>query len=141
MQFDHVGVPTEDKHALEMFVAATRVWVTDPFVDPHKIECRKVLFRRNNRGFEVRGADVPVFDLPSQCGHGEVGISRADINDVALQPVRHLDDHPGHLRGIQGKLFERRAGVVDAPHACSDERCRNPVCFLSIKGLEYGFTG
>jgi hypothetical protein len=36
--FDHVGVPTEEKQPGEMYVAATKVWVTDPARHPHKIE-------------------------------------------------------------------------------------------------------
>jgi hypothetical protein len=37
-QFDHVGVVTEDKQPGEMWVEATRVWVTDPLAHPYKIE-------------------------------------------------------------------------------------------------------
>ena len=36
--FDHVGVPTEERQAGEMYVEATRVWVTDPARHPHRIE-------------------------------------------------------------------------------------------------------
>jgi hypothetical protein len=36
--FDHVGVPTEERQAGEMWVEATRVWVTDPARHPHRIE-------------------------------------------------------------------------------------------------------
>jgi hypothetical protein len=37
-QFDHVGLPTEEKQRVEMYVATTKVWVTDPLVHPHKVE-------------------------------------------------------------------------------------------------------
>jgi hypothetical protein len=38
MEFSHVGLITEQKQPGEVFVAATRVWITD-FVDhPYKIE-------------------------------------------------------------------------------------------------------
>lgn len=36
--FDHVGIPTEEKQPGEMYVAATKVWVTDPARHPHRIE-------------------------------------------------------------------------------------------------------
>jgi hypothetical protein len=54
--FDHVGIPTADKHSGEMFVAATKVWVTDPAGHPHHIE-----FLRFEHDSPVHG---PVRDLP-----------------------------------------------------------------------------
>jgi hypothetical protein len=38
MEFDHIGMVTTEKKADEMFVAATRVWVTDFQKHPHHIE-------------------------------------------------------------------------------------------------------
>jgi hypothetical protein len=49
--FDHVGVPTEDKQHNEMYVPATKVWVTDPAQHPHKIE-----FLRFEPDSPVKGA-------------------------------------------------------------------------------------
>jgi hypothetical protein len=37
-EFDHIGVPTDEVQPGEMYVAATKVWVTDPEQNPHKIE-------------------------------------------------------------------------------------------------------
>ncbi len=37
-EFDHVGVPSEEKRPNEMWVPETRVWVTDPLQDPHRVE-------------------------------------------------------------------------------------------------------
>ena len=54
--FDHVGVPTEEKQVNEMYVPATKVWVTDPARHPHKIE-----FLRFEPDSPVTG---PVRDLP-----------------------------------------------------------------------------
>lgn len=54
--FDHVGVPTEDQQTQEMYVPATKVWVTDPARHPHKIE-----FLRFEPDSPVKG---PVRDLP-----------------------------------------------------------------------------
>jgi hypothetical protein len=55
-QFDHVGVPTKEKQPNEMYVPATRVWVTDPAVHPHRIE-----FLRFEPDSPVEG---PVRNLP-----------------------------------------------------------------------------
>ncbi len=38
MQFDHIGIVTNEKHDDEIFVAATKVWVTDFRVHPFRIE-------------------------------------------------------------------------------------------------------
>ncbi len=38
MEFDHVGLVTEDKKAGENFVEATRVWVTSPKEHPFNVE-------------------------------------------------------------------------------------------------------
>ena len=54
--FDHVGVPTHEKQPEEMYVEATRVWVTDPMRHPHRIE-----YLRFDSDSPVKG---PVRDLP-----------------------------------------------------------------------------
>ena len=38
MQFDHVGIPTQQKKPDETFVAATRVWITDAHAHPFRVE-------------------------------------------------------------------------------------------------------
>lgn len=38
MQFDHIGLITEDKKENEDYVAATKVWVTNPNDHPFKVE-------------------------------------------------------------------------------------------------------
>ncbi len=54
--FDHVGVPSTEKRPSEMWVSETRVWVTDPVEDPHRIE-----WLRFEPDSPVHG---PVRDLP-----------------------------------------------------------------------------
>jgi hypothetical protein len=54
--FDHVGIPTADKQPGEMYVEATKVWVTDPARHPHRIE-----FLRFEPDSPVEG---PVRELP-----------------------------------------------------------------------------
>lgn len=36
--FAHVGLPTDDKQPGEVYVEATKVWVTDPDDHPYKVE-------------------------------------------------------------------------------------------------------
>jgi hypothetical protein len=55
-KFDHVGIPTEEKHAEEMYVEATKVWVTNPNRHPNSIE-----FLRFEPDSPVTG---PVRNLP-----------------------------------------------------------------------------
>ena len=38
MKFDHIGMITEEKKEGESYVAATKVWVTNPHEHPYKIE-------------------------------------------------------------------------------------------------------
>jgi hypothetical protein len=38
MQFDHVGVPTAEQKPGAVYVAATRVWVTDAHQHPFQVE-------------------------------------------------------------------------------------------------------
>ena len=37
-QLDHYGMPTDEKHENEVWVEATRVWVTSPDESPKRIE-------------------------------------------------------------------------------------------------------
>lgn len=56
MQFDHIGIVTDEKHDDEIYVAATKVWVTDFRVHPFRIE-----WLRFEPDSPVTG---PVRDLP-----------------------------------------------------------------------------
>lgn len=55
-EFDHVGLPTDDKQPDEMYVSETKVWVTDPAAHPYKVE-----YLRYEPDSPVTG---PVRDLP-----------------------------------------------------------------------------
>ena len=37
-EFHHVGMPTDDKQPGEVYVPATKVWVTDPTMHPYRVE-------------------------------------------------------------------------------------------------------
>lgn len=55
-EFDHMGLPTDEKQSGEMYVEETKVWVTDPAAHPYKVE-----FLRFEPDTPVKG---PVRDLP-----------------------------------------------------------------------------
>lgn len=37
-EFDHIGIPTSERHPGEKYVEETKVWITDPAAHPQKIE-------------------------------------------------------------------------------------------------------
>ena len=55
-EFDHIGVIIDEKQPEEMYVPATKVWVTNPATHPYKIE-----YLRYEPDSPVTG---PVRDLP-----------------------------------------------------------------------------
>jgi hypothetical protein len=55
-EFDHVGLPTDEKQPGELYVPETKVWVTDPKVHPYRVE-----FLRFEPDSPVKG---PVRNLP-----------------------------------------------------------------------------
>lgn len=72
--FDHVGVPTAEKQPREMWVEATRVWVTDPAGHPNRIE-----YLRFEPDSPVTG---PLRDLPHmafQVDNLEAAIEGAEV--------------------------------------------------------------
>ena len=82
--FDHVGVPTEEKQPEEMYVPQTKVWVTDPAKNPHRIE-----YLRFEPDSPVSG---PVRELPHfafQVENLEAAIKGAEI---VLGPFQATDN-------------------------------------------------
>ena len=55
-EFDHVGLPTDERQPGEMYVPETKVWVTDPKAHPYRVE-----FLRFEPDSPVKS---PVRDLP-----------------------------------------------------------------------------
>ena len=55
-QFHHVGLPTDESHPGEVYVAETKVWVTDPRQHPYRVEYLRFAADSPARG--------PVRDLP-----------------------------------------------------------------------------
>ena len=81
--FDHVGIPTSDPHEGEMYVAATKVWVTDPARHPHRIE-----FLRFEPDSPVQG---PVRDLPHVAFRVPQLEPELDGTEILLGPFQATD--------------------------------------------------
>lgn len=69
-EFHHIGLPTDVSQPGEVYVADTKVWVTDPRVHPYKVE-----FLRFEPDSPVKG---PLRDLPHVA-------FRVDDMDAALR--------------------------------------------------------
>ena len=81
--FDHVGVPTTDRQSGEMYVEATRVWVTDPAQHPNRIE-----YLRFEPDSPVHG---PVRDLPHMAFRVEKLEPELEGAEVLLGPFHATD--------------------------------------------------
>ncbi|NWG13603.1 MAG: hypothetical protein HXY20_08725 [Acidobacteria bacterium] len=82
--FDHVGVPTEMKQPDEMWVEATRVWVTDPARNPHRIE-----YLRFEPGSPVTG---PVRDMPHMAFRVDRLEPEIEGAEILLGPFNATDE-------------------------------------------------
>jgi hypothetical protein len=82
--FDHVGIPTTDKQVGEMYVEATRVWVTDPMRHPYRIE-----FLRFESDSPVHG---PVRDLPHIAFRVDCLEPEMEGADILLGPFHATDN-------------------------------------------------
>ena len=81
--FDHVGVPTEDRQPGEMYVEATKVWVTDPAGHPNRIE-----YLRFEPDSPVHG---PVRDLPHVAFRVDSLTAELEGGDILLGPFQATD--------------------------------------------------
>lgn len=50
-EFDHIGIPSTEKHMQERFVTATKTWVTDPHLHPFSVEWLR--FERDTTAPEI----------------------------------------------------------------------------------------
>ncbi len=83
-KFDHMGLPTDEKQPREMYVPATKVWVTDPADHPYRVE-----FLRYEPDTPVSG---PVRDLPHmafQVDNLDAEIAQGD--QILLGPFQPTD--------------------------------------------------
>jgi hypothetical protein len=96
--FDHVGVPTSDKHPEEMWVEDTRVWVTNPAEHPNRIE-----YLRFEPDSPVKGA---VRDLPHMAFRVDNLESEIGNADILLGPFRPTNELRVVFVKKDGAVFE-----------------------------------
>lgn len=94
--FDHVGIPTGEAQPREMWVEATRVWVTDPSEHPNRIE-----YLRYEPDSPVKG---PVRDLPHMA-------FQVDNLEAAMEGAEVLLG-PFHATNTVRVVFVLRDGAV-----------------------------
>ena len=95
-EFDHVGVPVSLPQPREMYVPATKVWVTDPLDSPNRIE-----YLRFEPDSPVTG---PVRDLPHMAFRVDNLDREIDGTEVLLGPF--------HATSTLRVVFVQRDGAV-----------------------------
>ena len=96
MQFDHIGIVTEDKKEDEIFVSATKVWITEFDKHPYRVEWLRfepdspvtgpvremphVAYRVDD--VEAAGSGMKVLLEPFDCGFATVGFYQTDDGAV-----------------------------------------------------------
>ena len=108
MEFDHIGLITEQGHEGEVFVEATRVWVTDPKDHPYGVEWLRfepdspvtgpvrtephVAFRVDD--IEKASQGLKVLLEPFDVGFARVGFYQSQDNAV-IELMMYLSDSSG----------------------------------------------
>jgi hypothetical protein len=82
-EFDHIGMTTTDKQPGEMYVEATKVWVTDPKASPQHIE-----YLRYEPDSPLSG---PIVDLPHVAFRVDSLDEHIEGEDVILGPFNATD--------------------------------------------------
>jgi catechol 2,3-dioxygenase-like lactoylglutathione lyase family enzyme len=105
-QFDHVGLPTDEKQPVEMYVRETKVWVTDPLAHAYKVE-----YLRYEPDSPVTG---PVRNLP----HFAFRVEDLDEavaesgGEIVLGPFRPIDTEMQVVFVLKdGAVFEFMEGA------------------------------
>jgi len=108
MQYDHLGTPTDQKHPNEIWIEASRVWVTDAHLDPFGIEwlrfepdspVTRPLRERPHLGFRVDSKEqiaelsrgMKVLIEPFDAGFGIAGFYEPE-EGVILELIWYYDD-------------------------------------------------
>ncbi|SRR5581483_3951707 len=96
--FDHIGIPTDERRPGELFVEATRVWITDPARHPQRIE-----YLRFEPDTPVSG---PVRHLPHVAFRVENLDTEAAQGEILLGPFHATDTLRVVFVLIDGAVFE-----------------------------------
>jgi len=105
--FDHIGVPTEEKQPEEMYVEATKVWVTNPLRHPQRIE-----YLRYEPDSPVKG---PMREMPHIAFQVDNLDREMEGTEIILGPFNPTDT----LRVVfvlkDGAIFEFMENSVEGP--------------------------
>jgi hypothetical protein len=82
-KFHHIGLPTKEKQPNEIYVEATKVWVTEPLDHEQRIE-----FLRYEEDSPVTG---PLRDLPHIAYQTDDFESEIEGKEIILGPFEALD--------------------------------------------------
>ncbi len=83
-RFDHMGLPIDEKQPNEMYVAETKVWVTDPLAHPYRVE-----YLRYEPDTPVTG---PVRTMPHMAFDVDnLEEAMADCEEILLGPFQPTD--------------------------------------------------
>lgn len=112
MQFDHIGIVTEERKPGEIFIAPTRVWITDFTQHPYRIEWLRyepdspvtgpvrqgphIAFRVNSIAEASRGLRVLL--EPFDVGFAVVGFYQA-ADGAVVEFMEYKDEDQGVLDG------------------------------------------
>jgi hypothetical protein len=108
MQYDHLGTPTTEQHLGEIWIEASRVWVTDAHTNPFGIEWLRFepdspvtgpLRERPHLGFRVdsreeiaaRSRGMKVLIEPFDAGFGIAGFYQPE-EGVILELIWYYDE-------------------------------------------------
>ena len=86
MEFDHVGMITDQSKSKEQFVEATRVWVTDPESHPYHVEWLR---------FEP---DSPVKGPVRECSHVAYQVESIEDSAKGMKVLLKPFDVGGYVR-------------------------------------------
>jgi len=102
-RFDHVGLVSDERHAGERWVEATRVWVTSPRVHPYNVEWLRfepdspvtgplrtephVAYRVDDVEAAVRGHAV--LAEPFDVGGGFVRVAFVDVDGAVVEFMQY----------------------------------------------------
>jgi hypothetical protein len=107
-EFDHIGIPCQDKHSHETFVPQTRVWVTNPRAHEANIEWLRfepdspvtgpvrdqphVAYRVANLESAMQGREVLLAPFEVGGGFARVAFVAIDGGVVELMQIHSSDD-------------------------------------------------
>ena len=106
-RFDHIGLPTAEAHPGELYIPETKVWITDPWVHPQRIE-----FLRFEPDSQVTGL---VRDLPHVAFQVDVLEDELGGGEILLGPFQATPLLRVVFVRIDGAVFEFMENKGD-PH-------------------------